>query len=478
MSTPKKQILRLSNLYLDLLNPRFEEQKSQNEALNTMAMDQKDKLLVLLRDILLNGLNPSDIPIVMPDDEKKNGYVVLEGNRRIAALKLLGKPAIISNASLRKKYESLQKKYGHGIIKDIECIIVNTRDEANLWIERKHSGEQNGIGTVQWNSVQKDRFHSIKTGKDSKVIQILDFLKSISEGDEQFAEQIRRVKPTNLERLLSTPDVRTLLGLDFSQGIFASRLKPEEVQKSLMAVITRLSKDDFSVKDIYRREDRLEFIHGIPVEERPDITNKSESRWELKNYKNTKDYSPETDRHKRLDEVVADALIREISKDGNTMEARPTTREFFIPVDFSIAIPNERINRLFYELKQLSHVHFPNVCSVMIRVFLELSVDYYLEFFGLLKGDIISGAMDPRDLKQKTKNVIEDLSRKKYIDQAKARGMRNYFNQDHSSFSIDSLNAYVHNKDFNPIPEALMLSWENTQPFFELLWKAINDNAS
>ena len=112
MSIPKKQNLKLSNLYLDLLNPRFEEQKSQNEALNTMAMDQKDKLLVLLRDIIINGLNPSDIPIVMPDLEKKNGYVVLEGNRRVAALKLLGKPTIISNSSLRKKYESLQKKHG------------------------------------------------------------------------------------------------------------------------------------------------------------------------------------------------------------------------------------------------------------------------------------------------------------------------------------------------------------------------------
>ena len=54
----RKLTLKLSNLYLDLKNPRYEEQKSQNDALNTIASEQKGKLLVLLKDILDNGLNP------------------------------------------------------------------------------------------------------------------------------------------------------------------------------------------------------------------------------------------------------------------------------------------------------------------------------------------------------------------------------------------------------------------------------------
>ena len=66
----KKNTIKLSNLYLDLQNPRYEEQKSQNDALNTIASEQKGKLVVLLKDILENGLNPSDIPIVMPDPTK------------------------------------------------------------------------------------------------------------------------------------------------------------------------------------------------------------------------------------------------------------------------------------------------------------------------------------------------------------------------------------------------------------------------
>ena len=103
----RKLTLKLSNLYLDLKNPRYEEQRSQNEALNTIASDQKEKLLFLLRDIIKNGLNPSDIPIVMPDKDRVNGYIVLEGNRRIAALKLFMKPAILTSTGMRQKYSKL-----------------------------------------------------------------------------------------------------------------------------------------------------------------------------------------------------------------------------------------------------------------------------------------------------------------------------------------------------------------------------------
>ncbi len=143
----KKVNISLSNLYLDLQNPRYEEQSSQNEALNTIAGEQKGKLVVLLKDILEHGLNPSDIPIVMPDPERGSGYVVLEGNRRVAALKLFKKPRILTNVTMRQRYSKLHDDYKSKNIRTVECLVVNSREEANLWIERKHEGEMNGAGT-------------------------------------------------------------------------------------------------------------------------------------------------------------------------------------------------------------------------------------------------------------------------------------------------------------------------------------------
>ena len=112
----------------------------------------------------------------------------------------------------------------------------------------------------------------------------------------------------------------------------------------------------------------------------------------------------------------------------------------------------------------------------MLRVFTELSVDSYLEVFHLLKNGALSAAKDSRDLRQKTNEVIHHLKQTKQLDDAKAKGIKSELNKDHSIFSIDTMNAYVHNGDFNPIPETLMLSWDNIQPFIIALWKAINQH--
>lgn len=467
----KSITLKLSNLYLDLQNPRYEEQRSQYEALNTIAIEQKDKLLVLLRDIIANGLNPSDIPIVMPDKERVNGYVVLEGNRRIAALKLFKKPNILTNSSLKQKYIKLNEKYKGNIVKNIECLVVESREEANLWIERKHEGEMNGAGTVRWDNVQKSRFLSNKTGKDSKAVQLIDFMKAATDGDSEFEEQLGNMSATNLERLISTPEVCSDLGLVYNHGEFSSKYEWEEVLKGLKAIVRRLSKDDFNVSQIYHKDDRLRFMSCIPPEELPDNSKRTNNTWILKDFK----LLSANRRNKNAGDKDSSNANEDGDSDSNNSE-RPTKRWKFVPEGLKLTIPNERSNRIFKELKQMSHVNMPNACAVMMRVFLELSVDCYLEEFNLLKNGAVSASKDPRDLKQKTNEVINQMNQQKtYLDPAKAKGIRTEINNDKSVFSIDTLNAYVHNLSFNPIPETLMLSWDNIEPFIVAMWKAIND---
>lgn len=469
----KKLTLKLSNLYLDLQNPRYEVQRSQNEALNTIASDQKEKLLVLLRDIIARGLNLSDIPIVMPDKEKVNGYIVLEGNRRIAALKLFKKPSILTNNSLRQKYSKLHEKHKDFVLKSIECLVVDTREEANIWIERKHEGEMNGAGTVKWNSEQSARFRASKTGKDSRAVQLIDFMKAATEGDAEFASQLQQVSVTNLERFISTPDVRSALGLEYSHGEYSSRYEWNEVLKGLKSIVARFTQNGFNVNVIYHQKDRLKYISEIPVEELPDKSKKADTPWKLKEFSSQ---SGVMGKSGGKNDYSATGSADDNTAD-NDNEQRPTKRWHFVPDGLKLTIPNERSNRILSELKQMSHVAMPNACAVMMRVFLELTVDCYLEEFHLLKSGAVSASKDPRDLRQKTNEVINQMIQQKvYLDQAKAKGIRTEINNDKSFFSIDTLNAYVHNLSFNPIPETLMLSWDNIEPFIVAVWKAINDN--
>jgi hypothetical protein len=75
---------------MDVQNPRFDVgDASQRSAIHAMVLAQDEKLYTLAKDIVDVGLNPAELMIVMADEDDATRYVVLEGNRRTAALKYL-----------------------------------------------------------------------------------------------------------------------------------------------------------------------------------------------------------------------------------------------------------------------------------------------------------------------------------------------------------------------------------------------------
>ena len=268
--------------------------------------------------------------------------------------------------------------------------------------------------------------------------------------------------------------MRSALGLEYNKGEYSSRLEWSEILKGLKAVVKRLSRDDFNVRAIYRKEDRMKFMNDIPLDELPDKSKKSSSTWKLS------DFSPisqilQTDMGGDFEQQDDDKTDKGSNKaDGESQKELPTSRDTFLPKDFTLSIPNDRVNRIYSELKLLSHNTMPNTCAVMLRVFLELSADCYLENYKLLKDGVLSGSRNG-DLKSKINLVIKHLCDKKYLDDTKAKGIRDELNANQGAYSVDTLNAYVHNLDFNPKPENLMIAWDNIKPFVIAMWKAISE---
>lgn len=101
--------IKLTSLFVNTENYRFEPLSSQKEAIDKMIEDQGDKLYSLVDDIVTNGLSPVDLIIVTPNEDS-NKYVVLEGNRRITSLKLLNNPTLIYNPQIQISAESETKR--------------------------------------------------------------------------------------------------------------------------------------------------------------------------------------------------------------------------------------------------------------------------------------------------------------------------------------------------------------------------------
>ena len=146
--------MKRENITIDLLllsdgNPRLEPSLGEDEAIINMVKDQKEKLFILASDIVEFGFSPLDTIGVYPSESYLGYYEVGEGNRRIAALKLLINPDRIAqlNQNLYIKFKELSKSYS--IPKSIEVVIFENEGEMRHWMEVRHMGELDGKGVFK-----------------------------------------------------------------------------------------------------------------------------------------------------------------------------------------------------------------------------------------------------------------------------------------------------------------------------------------
>ena len=82
---PQAKYIDIKDLYLDLTNPRTVPQESEKKAIETMISIKPDRFNAVMESILDDGYLTTESVIVL-----NNGrYIVKEGNRRIAILKLI-----------------------------------------------------------------------------------------------------------------------------------------------------------------------------------------------------------------------------------------------------------------------------------------------------------------------------------------------------------------------------------------------------
>lgn len=446
--------INLTDLHLNTENYRFDPVSSQKEAIDQMLDDpgQGEKLFNLAEDIVLNGLNPNDKIQVVASNHDKTKYNVLEGNRRTVSLKLLNNPDLIDNsrhASFKKKFYRLHEENKSTIIKEVECTVYDNPSEADKWIKLKHAGQLDGIGTVTWNAQQIDRFEEKVEGKSSIVLQAIKMIEKSASVPEEIKSNIPNLKSSNLERLISDPDVRDFLGIEINNGIIQSEVDEKEVIKGLTQIVTDLLKPKFNVNDIYTKEDRKDYIKNFPKESKPNIRNKAVKPWQFNS--SSSDPSP---------------------KPTTKPTPNPKDRKILIPKSCRIKISKPKVNTIYYELQKLDVGKFTNAAAVLFRVFIELSVDSYIEEHKLVVTP--SAAKSGMDFQQKVFQVVNHLESKKLADPAICKGIKFSVKKKDDILGIDTWHAYVHNNRFAPMATNLIPTWDGMQDFMVILWNNIN----
>lgn len=471
-----KQI-SITRLILNPENDRFELVENEKLALETMLNKLGSKIYVLALDIVKRGLSPKPFYVV----PYYNKYIVKDGNRRTTAIKLLARPKLIDEKkypSLRIKFEKLHSKYIQNPIKSILCYIYSDNLDADNWVELEHTGEQKGVGTVEWGSEQIHRFNK-KHGKNPPIqIQAMDFIRHSVFISDEIKTMSENIRLTNFERLINDKDVRKLLGLSWLNSQLVSGIEEVEVAKALSAVISKMAEPHFKVKSIYTSTDRMSFIEKMSSD-LPDLS-KSTTPWSLNDWNSVSNSSEESE---DLSNGEEDIPITSEDADSNELHSNkghnhknspiPYKRKTIIPSKLVIRITNPKVNKIYNELQKLDIYKYPNCAAITFRVFIELSIDTYLEEKSLLGEGKISAAKSGKQMPEKVSIVRNHLKQKGVTDDAISKAIGTMMKNEDSLLGLSTFHAYVHNNRFAAIPEDIVTTWDNIQDFMVTLWAQI-----
>lgn len=462
--------ISVTTLHLDPLNPRLPSSKqnlTQNEIIAELI--RHDNVLTLAQRIAGNGYFSFEPLVVI---KEKFGTVVVEGNRRLAALKLLINPDLASGADVRK-FKALADKMSTDI-KKVEVVVAPNRAQAYSFIRSRHIGD----GAVEkWTPIQQARFYADRLSRgtpieliaqednvnESEVIDLLraDKLYALArsiELPEKVREKVddpRRFPITTLTRLADSPDFRKALGIEHDRDeIFRIKLAPDEFVKGLKRVVSDIVTGDVNSRKHNTNSQIRTYVESLGSDQ-PNKRKKG---------------------NVTADELIAGggATIRKKKKKVTKKKTTRTPGRSVLPRELKCNVDDDRICEMFKELKGLPVATYPNAVAILLRSILELSCYRYLtdrRLISVIKARAAKKGQNlPRGWTPKLQEMLKFFQSEKSIPlDGNAQKAITYLVSDKKSvLSLAGMNGFVHNNYMTPTERELRALVTKLRPILDI----------
>jgi len=444
--------ITIDQLLLDTENPRIGDAASQHDALQKILDDQEEKLFELAQSIAADGMSPLDRLLVLRESKTSNRYVALEGNRRVAALKILANPAVLTGLNLKpalqRRLEELARNFNKALVEPLDGYESETREAGASWVHLRHTGENEGRGVVGWSGHAAARFR----GTDP-ALQALEFVRTYGNLTDAQKEATGNSFPiTTLDRLLATPDVRKRIGVEIKNRKLYSALPPEELMKPLRRIVLDLAQKTVRVGQLMKKDQQTDYIDKLNKSDKPSLSKRGTVR------------AVENIRETEFKAKPARAKDRK--------KPDPADRRVLVPRGTKLNITDNKTAEIMKELRRLKVDDVPHAIAVLLRVFFELSVDHYMDSNKLpLRFTDPKGNKRDKSLKSKTHEVIGHLVAHGGVERKDLFGVERGVGDSKSPLFIDLLHSYLHNRFVTPKARELLGAWNDAQRFFESIWK-------
>lgn len=351
-------------------------------------------------------------------------------------MKALEAPDALSGAVSPTTLTGLKKlsaTYLENPIETVRCIVFKTRKEAQHWLALKHTGENEGAGVVQWDADETARFRGMERGSMEPFRQALDFAQSAG---YLSSETRSKLHTSTFKRLIDTPVIREKLGVTYKNGELQIAADKERVAKAIAWVAKDLVDRQVSVGQVYNIEQRRKYASKIPA----NITIKPKGTG-----------------------VPITAVSSKTAKNRQPARRKPV-RDVLIPYDCALTVHDARSREIEHELRKMSLQEFTNGVSVLFRVFIEISVDWYLQ-------DQAVAVPAGSKLGDRVRSAGEHLLKRHKLTNAQVKPVRQAAQRNsYLGPTVTLFNDYVHNAAMFPAPTDLRSHWNSLQPFLQAIW--------
>lgn len=447
----------LKKLRNDALNPRHPELGSQIEIIAWTMEQYGREIHNLATDILQHGLSPIERILAVPSDTDEGCYVVVEGNRRLTAIRLIDNPDLSPTRIWCRKFEKLAKTHADAILHVVPITIAPDRNAVRWILDRRHRGEDEGRGLKRWNAQQAARAERLRQGKNTRydrAINVIDYAIDRKLLGPNSAELEGPKFPiTTLERLLADAVFANSLGISFSDRELYLNVEVEDANKALVRVLGDLA-NGLSVTKVKNFELRQKYLSDIG-RDLPAASSRRSSP------------VPATSAPQRANGTAP----RPGSLKTSPNLRHPDKRKHLI-VD-TITIRETNIRRVYLELKNMDLDKFPQAAVCLLRVFVEWSLDHYIEKRSL---SVRSKGNQRPTLQARIKLVGDKLYAKDRIPRAHQKAIRSACNGSGGITAPDNLHMRLHSKYHFANKKDLIHIWDNVYgPLLSSLWTELQN---
>jgi hypothetical protein len=410
--------VRLDELDLDLRNVRIPFQGRDEAAIVAYLVESAD-LLELAGDILRDGYIDNDIPVVTVENGRR---IVMEGNRRIAALKSISNPSLLGRSASR--LERLMHRYPDAEIPaQVRVMAAPSREAVQPLLARLHTT----IPKVRWMREQQAVFYHaqlatltpdelrarypteaknikrfLRMGEMRKVIRGLHY------DDKDLEEFVKssQLSMSSLEYAYAKPKIQQALGLVFSKdGLLPSTHVSDGQHRALMYLLGLFRDNRLDTRSPELRassdqhdafaEELRRLVDGSVANSTPTGPGASGAGGNNQSSRQPGGSGPgPTNSHDpggqpgAADQSNADPSNSGSSAGGNGADPaqpgqrgpnRGETRPRLATDGFTYRGTSDGLRRRFEELRRLDVREFPNAAYDLLRTVLECAIkDYYV----------------------------------------------------------------------------------------------------